>query len=635
MPIIYTSKQFLITTKRIMKKAIASILLFFFCFSSFSQQSSCATTLKQLTDSIRAIVKRQNIPGLMVGITTKDSVIFSGGFGYADINAKRPVNSQTLFRMGSITKMFVSLAILKLAQEGKLSLNDELKKVAPEVPFENKWESTHPVRIVNLLEHTTGFDDMKLNHMCSQDAKEYTGIDMVVLQKNSLICRWKPGERFSYCNPGYVVLGYIIQKITGSSYDQYINENILQPLGMNNSNFNLLSKFPGIDVKQYVVHGGQIKQVPSVTVLMGPAGSLWSCSDDMLKFLQMFLKNGAPIFPGSIINEMETPHSSLAVKAGLKNGYALANANMRLYNAYSWRGHGGLMGTCFSSCIYSRELGVGFVLSSNGNQPNYEVENLIAEYLEQNAAGNKLDSSMLDIKAITPFLGQYQFESPRNEISGFKDKLLGTPQVYIESNGLYLKSLLGEKRRLFQTAPLTFADEWAHEPTVIFTKNEEGKNVAFIDGGYFEQTSYFKVAFTSWITVIVIFFAGCSFFPGIVSLTGILTGKLKWQKLPIRVLPMIATALLVWAVLNLLQVQNESYLLSELTSIDARTLIIFSGTLLFGIFSVFHLIFVIRKFRQMKNYWFAFYWLITALSLCYISFVLFQNGWIGMRTWAM
>jgi len=132
-----------------------------------------------------------------------------------------------------------------------------------------------------------------------------------------------------------------------------------------------------------------------------------------------------------------------------------------------------------------------------------------------------------------------------------------------------------------------------------------------------------------------LFFAVCSVVPGIISLIGALTGKLKWQQLPIRILPMIATALLLWALLKLLQVQNETYLLSELTNINARTLIIFSGTLLFGIFSLLHLILVTRKLRQMKNSWFAFYWLITAISICYISFVLFQNGWIGMRTWAM
>jgi len=620
--------------QRIMRKFFVVIPFLFIFYPCFSQHGEIAN-IKQLTDSIQAIVKEQHIPGLMVGITTKDSVIFSGGFGYADVKAKRPVNSETLFRMGSITKMFVSLAILKLVEEGKLSLDDELKKVVPEVPFQNRWEATHPVKIVNLLEHTAGFDDIKLNHMCSQDTKEYSGIDMVLLQKNSLVCRWKPGERFSYCNPGYVVLGYIIQKITGKSYDQYITENILQPLEMNNSNFNLLSKFPEKDVKQYVVFGGQIKEVPPVTLLMGPAGSLWSCSGDMLKFLQMFLKNGEPIFPDSIINEMETARSSLAFKAGLKSGYALGNAGMRFYDAYSWRGHSGLVGTCFSTCAYNRELSVGFVVASNGNQPNFQVEDLIANYLEHDKPGKKLDTTTLNIKAITPFLGQYQFESPRNEISGFKDKLLMTPEIYIENNSLYLKFLLGGKTKLLQTAPLTFVEEGNNTATVILTKNDEGENVAIIDEGYFEQTSYFKVAFTFWITTIALFFAVCSVVPGIISLIAVLTGKLKCQKLPIRILPMTATALLVWAVLNLLQVQNETYLLSELTTINTRTLIIFLGTLLFGIFSLLHLILVTRKLRQMKNYRVAFYWLITAISICYISFVLFQNGWIGMRTWAM
>ena len=210
-----------------------------------------------------------------------------------------------------------------------------------------------------------------------------------------------------------------------------------------------------------------------------------------------------------------------------------------------------------------------------------------------------------------------------------------TPKIYIENNSLYLKFLLGGRTKLLQTAPLTFAEEGNNTATVIFTKNEEGKNVAIIHEGYFEQTSYFKVAFTFWITVIALFFSVCSVVPGIVSLIGALTGKLKWQQLPIRILPMIATALLLWALLKLLQVQNETYLLSELTNINARTLIIFSGTLLFGIFSLLHLILLTLKLRQMKNYWFAFYWLITAISICYISFVLFQNGWIGMRTWAM
>src|SRR5439155_22692171 len=156
---------------------------------------------------------------------------------------------------------------------------------------------------------------------------------------------------------------------------------------MMNNNFNLINTFPEKEVKQYVVHGSEIKEVPGVTILMGPAGALWSGSGDMVRFLQLFLNDGRPLYPASVIHEMETSHSSLAAKAGLQSGYGLANTDFLFYNKYPWRGHGGLLGTCFSTCIYNREMGVGFVVSSNGNQQNTVIEKLIADYLEQQYPG--------------------------------------------------------------------------------------------------------------------------------------------------------------------------------------------------------------------------------------------------------
>src|SRR4030095_8103453 len=157
---------------QLMKNGILILILLPFSTVSFSQKTESINSIKQLTDSIDVIMKQEKITGLMLGITTKDSVIFSGGFGYADLDTRRKVDEGTLFRMGSITKMFMSLAIMKLVNEGKLKLDDELKKIAPEVPFQNKWESTNPVRVVHLLEHTTGFDDIKINRMYSLDTNE-------------------------------------------------------------------------------------------------------------------------------------------------------------------------------------------------------------------------------------------------------------------------------------------------------------------------------------------------------------------------------------------------------------------------------------------------------------------------------
>ena len=618
-----------------MKNTSLILILLSFSTVSFSQKGGSINSIKQLTDSIEVIIKQENITGLMLGITTKDSVLFSGGFGYSDLNTRRSVNESTLFRMGSITKMFVSLGIMKLVNEGKLKLDDELKKIAPEVPFKNKWESTNPVRVVHLLEHTSAFDDIKLNRMYSLDTKENTGIDMMLVHKNSMICRWKPGERFAYSNPNYAILGYIIEKISGKPYNQYLTEYILTPLGMMNSNFNLRSKFPQKDVKEYIVKNGKTIPVRSVTLLSGPPGALWSNADDMVRFLQLFLRNGDSLFSANTITEIETTHSSLAARSGQKNGYSLGNDNTFIgYSTFSFRGHGGLTGTCISSLKYNRELGIGFVLASNCNNNNYRVEELIVSYFEQNITPKNLSIQTIDKKAIEPFLGRYQFESPRNEITAFSDKFQNAPKIYLKNDRLYLKPLIGEPSELLQTGPMIFAWRGMNKP-LIFTKNDQGENVMLIGGIYFKQTSNFWAMFKRIILIIALIFALSSVILGVTSLIGIIIGKLSWRDTIPRIIPMIGFGLLVLAVLNLLEVQKYTYKLAELNTINSRTMIVFLGTAAFGIASIVSLFFSIRMFSKQKKRWFAYYFLLTSISLFFIAAILWQNGWIGLRTWAL
>jgi CubicO group peptidase (beta-lactamase class C family) len=619
-----------------MKNAILIFAFLIFSIASFSQKTRSINSIKQLTDSIEVIMKQENITGLMLGITTKDSVIFSGGFGYADLDAKRSVDESTLFRMGSITKMFVSLGIMKLVNEGKLKLDDELKKIAPEVPFQNKWETTNPVRIVHLLEHTSAFDDIKLNRMYSLDTNENTGIDMMLVHKNSMICRWNPGERFAYSNPNYAILGYIIEKISGKPYNQYLKENILTPLGMINSNFNLRSKHPQNDIKEYIVKNGKAIPVRSVILLSGPPGALWSNAEDMVRFVQLFLRNGDSLFSATTITEIETAHSSLAARAGQKNGYSLGNDNTFFgYSKFPFRGHGGLTGTCYSSCKYNRELGIGFVLASNSNNNNYRIEELIVSYFEQNSPAKDLPLQSLNKKAIEPFLGRYQFESPRNEIKAFSDKFQNAPKIYLKNDSLYFKPLIGDPSELVQTGTTTFAWRGMNMPLIYFTKNDQGKNVMLIGGTYYEQTSNLAAMLKRIILIIALIFSLSSFILGITSLIGIIIGKLTWRETIPRIIPMIGVGLLVWAVLNLLEVQNYTYKLAELNTINMRTMIIFLGTSVFGIASIVSLFFSIRMFSKQKKRWFTYYFLLTSISLFFIATILWQNGWIGLRTWAL
>jgi CubicO group peptidase (beta-lactamase class C family) len=622
-----------------MKKYILTASVIFIVSVSCCQENNSVQTIRELKDSVEKIIQQEHITGLMMGITTRDSVIFSGGFGFADLSSKRPVDKNTLFRMGSVTKMFVSLAILKLTSEGRLHLNDELKKMAPEVPFNNKWENTDPVLLVHLLEHSTGFDDMKLNKMYTLTENKLTGLNNVLEQKSSLKCRWKPGERFAYSNPNYAVLGYLVEKFSGKPCFEYMKELILLPLGITNSNFNTKSLQPGIDTKEYIFQDGKTKAVPSVTLLNGPAGSLWSGADDMLKFIQLFLRDGAPLFSENLVTEMETVHSTAGARQGLKTGYGLANRLSSFETEFPYYGHDGLIGTCFSTCNYNRKAGVGFIIASNSNDRNERIQQLVTSFIEQNIIVSKNFSSLivqpLDVKAIEPYLGRYQNESPRNEISAFKDKLMDAPEFYIKDGRLFYKALIGPSSELVQTAPFTFAWKGNNSPLIVFTKNTDGKKVMVRGGTYFEKISGFWGMAKRYGLVLALLLTLLSFGTAFISLIGLGVKKTNWKDAVIRLLPAAGTGLLIAAVLKLLAVEKFTYSMYQLGTINSVTVTIFLGTLLFAILSLLTFFFALKNFRATRQIWFAVYFLLTGISMVVITLVLWQAGWIGLRTWAM
>src|ERR1700739_2447680 len=112
--------------------------------------------LKQL-DKFRADA---GVPGAGVALFDRNGVTWVGGLGYADVGKKRPVDADTLFRAGSISKGFVAVALMQVVDQGKMRLDARLKDIAPEIPVDNPWEESDPVTVAEVLEHTAGFDDM-------------------------------------------------------------------------------------------------------------------------------------------------------------------------------------------------------------------------------------------------------------------------------------------------------------------------------------------------------------------------------------------------------------------------------------------------------------------------------------------
>jgi len=183
-------------------------------------------TLEELQQAMRDVVEKNHLTGAGVALVSNGQLLWCGGIGKADLASNRDVTCDTEFRVGSISKTFVALALLKLAEEGKINLYARLQDVAPEIPMKNPWGSANPVRIVNLLEHSAGFDDMEPAEVYLPPKLKY-GPDYPLLKvfqefQEPQVVRWPPSTRFAYSNPGYGIAGYLIEKVTGQRFDAYI-----------------------------------------------------------------------------------------------------------------------------------------------------------------------------------------------------------------------------------------------------------------------------------------------------------------------------------------------------------------------------------------------------------------------------
>src|SRR6202012_6090666 len=111
-----------------------------------------------------------------------------------------------------------------------------VQKLAPEVWFSNKWEANNPVRIVHLLENTTGWDDMHLREF-AKDPLTMSSLETLDYDHSSRISRWRPGTRMSYCNSGPAVAAYIVEKIAGKNFEEYVEQNFFKPIGMQTTTY--------------------------------------------------------------------------------------------------------------------------------------------------------------------------------------------------------------------------------------------------------------------------------------------------------------------------------------------------------------------------------------------------------------
>ncbi|WP_284461230.1 serine hydrolase domain-containing protein [Chryseobacterium sp.] len=270
----------------IITKLITTLILLVFFSSQMSAQALEKSVEKKIDSLIQTEFGNKNEPGGVFMISQHGKNLYRKAFGKANLELDVNMTPDQVFQIGSMTKQFTAVAILMLEQQGKLSVNDPVSKYIKDYP------SGDQISIHHLLTHTSGIKDFtKMKSLSGIAQKEMKPIEMVDFFKNEP-ADFAPGEKFEYNNSGYVVLGYIIELISGDTYENFIKKNIFDKTGMSNSYYASDRKL--IPKRAYGYHkkeSGFVNKTMISFSIPFSSGSLMSTVDDMLKWQQALNQN--------------------------------------------------------------------------------------------------------------------------------------------------------------------------------------------------------------------------------------------------------------------------------------------------------------------------------------------------------
>jgi len=257
-----------------MKRLPLCLPLIFLLSISCLAQNSVET---KVDEYIRAEMQAQQIPGLALAVIKDGKMIIARGYGFANVEHQVPVKPETIFQSGSTGKQFTATAVMMLVEEGKLSLDDKITKYFPDGP-----EAWQKITVRHLLTHTSGMTDYPPDFDLRRD---YTEDDLFQRIK-SIPLAFQPGEKWSYSNLAYVMLGILIHKVSGKFYGDYLQERIFKPLEMTTARIISESDIVANRAAGYRVVNGKLKNQSWVSPSLNTTadGALYLTIYDMAKW---------------------------------------------------------------------------------------------------------------------------------------------------------------------------------------------------------------------------------------------------------------------------------------------------------------------------------------------------------------
>jgi CubicO group peptidase (beta-lactamase class C family) len=273
-------------------------VVFFSLLSAVGRTQAPDARIEQI---VQSYVADHKFMGTVL-IAKGDHTIFDKGYGYANLEWQIPNTPDTKFRLGSVTKQFTATSILLLEERGKLKTDDLVKKYVPDAPA--AWDK---ITIYHLLTHTSGIPSFTSFPEYPEFEKKPATPEELVKRFKDKPLEFEPGSQFKYSNSGYLLLGYLIDKISGEEYPQFLKENIFVPLGMGDSGYDLNATVIAHRAAGYTPKpSGEIQNTGYIDMTIPySAGALYSTTRDLLKWeLGLY---GGKVLQTESLRKMTTP----------------------------------------------------------------------------------------------------------------------------------------------------------------------------------------------------------------------------------------------------------------------------------------------------------------------------------------
>ncbi|MCU0445299.1 MAG: serine hydrolase [Microscillaceae bacterium] len=369
-----------------MKKTFRLILFFnLLILSHLTQSQTYEEKIKSLEPYIEKAMQDWQVPGLGLAVVYKNKLIYAKGLGYRDLEKKLPVTSQTIFAIGSATKAFVGVGIGQLVDAGKLDWNKPIRNYLPDFQLHNNF-ATQQMTAIDLLCHRSGLPRHDFMWYGSSFSRQELYERLRFLEPNAdFRTKWQ------YQNLMFMTAGYLIEKLSNKTWEQYTKQNIFEPLGMKTANFSVIESQKSPDVAlPYTSKNDKITLIPFRNLdAMGPAGSINANVEEMANWLIMQLNGGKfagkEIISSSILAQTHTPQMSMGVGLSEETFYS-SYAMGWFVNQY--RGHlrvdhgGNIDGFSANAALYPKDsLGIVVLTNANGNLVTSIARNMVIDKL--------------------------------------------------------------------------------------------------------------------------------------------------------------------------------------------------------------------------------------------------------------